>query len=178
VAAIVKQRAHIVGLVSGVALWCSLAACTGPLVYRPEKEAAPEAAELAEPDDTMPPMPDPKVNDATPAGIDTTGIGIRDDVHIWIYANYTTTVKRTILMTMAKAVQDVMANPPTTTAEAKSLEQSYKDAAMMLRAVRGLTPGEAAEMDRLLYLQMVNTPERLKAYLQYNLLLQGGKGAR
>jgi len=177
-ALIVKQRAHIVGLAVMAVLWCTLVACTGRLVYRPEKKAAPDVAALEEPDDNLPPMPDPKVNDTTLAGIDTTGIGIRDDVHIWIYANYTTTVKRTILMTMAKAVQDVMATPPATTAEAKGLEQSYRDAAMMLKVVRGLTQNEAAEMDRLLYQQTVNTPERLKVYLQYNLLLQGGKGTR
>jgi len=178
VAAIVKQRAHIVGLVFGVALWCGLVACTGPLVYRPEKKPEPEETVLLAEPDNLPPLPDPKANDATLAGIDTTGIGIRDDVHLWIYQNYTTTVKRTILMTMAKAVQDVMANPPATTEEAKRLDQSYKDAAMMLKIVRGLTQSDAAEMDQLLYLLTINTAERMQEYLRYNLLLRGGKGMR
>ena len=163
------------GLVFGAVLWCTLAACMGPLVYRPEKKAAPVV--IAKPKSDLPPMPDPNANDATLAGIDTTGIGVRDDVHIWIYTNYSTTVKRTVLMTMAKALQDVMVTPPRTAEEAKSLDHSYKDAAMMLKVVRGLTQSEAAAMDELLYMQEVNTPERLKAYLQYNLLLSGGKGA-
>ena len=170
-----KHRAHIVGPVLGAVLWCTLAACTGSLVYRPEKKIAPVI--VAVPNSNLPPMPDPKVNDVTPAGIDTTGIGVRDDVHIWIYTNYTTTVKRTILMTMAKAIQDVMVTPTRTTEEAKSLDHSYKDAAMMLKVIRGLTQSEAAQMDELLFLHEVNTPERLNAYLRYNRLLSGGKAA-
>lgn len=174
---IVKQRAHIVGLVLGAVLWCTLAACTGALVYRPEKKIAPAAAAVTAINSDLPPMPDPNVNDATLAGIDTTGIGVRDDVHIWIYTNYTTTIKRTILMTMAKAMQDVIVTPPRTTEEAKSLDHSYKDAAMMLKLVRGLTQHGADQLDELLFSQEFNTPDRLNAYLRYNLLLSGGKAA-
>ncbi|MGD0586774.1 MAG: hypothetical protein ABSA86_13560 [Oryzomonas sp.] len=176
-AVIVKQRAHIMRLVLGAVLWCSLAACMGHLVYRPEKKIAPAAAAVTATNSDLPPMPDPEANDATLAGIDTAGIGVRDDVHIWIYANYTTIVKRTILMTMANALQNVLVTPPRTPEEAKSLNQSYKDAAMMLKLVRGLTQSGADEMDEFLFGQEVNTPARLKAYLQYNLLLSGGKAA-
>jgi hypothetical protein len=164
------------GLVLGAVFLCTLAACTGPLVYR-QKKIAPVVAVATATKSDLPPMPDPKANDATLAGIDTTGIGVRDDVHIWIYTNYTTTKKRTILMTMAKAMQDVLATPPRTAEEAKSLDQAYRDAAVMLRLVRGLSQSEAGEMDELLFMQEVNTPERLKAYLQYNLLLSGDKAA-
>lgn len=176
-AAIVRQRAHIVRLVFGVVLWCGLVACSERLVYRPEKKLGPETVLLTDADN-LPPIPDPAANNATLAGIDTTGIGIRDDVHLWIYQNYTTTVKRTILLTMAKAVQGVMANPPATTEDARNLEQSYRDAAMMLKIVRGLSKSEAAEMNQFLYLLTINTEERLQSYLRYNLLLQGGNGSR
>lgn len=172
---IVGQRAHIVRLVLGTVLWCTLAACTGALVYRPEKKIAPVSGAVTATNSYLPPMPDPKANDATPAGIDTTGIGVRDDVHIWIYANYTTTMKRTILMTMAKAMQDVIVTAPKTTEEAKSLDHFYKDAVMMLKLVRGLNQSEADQMDEILFSQEFNTPERLNAYLRYNLLLSGGK---
>ena len=120
-------------------------------------------------------MPDKKVKDATLAGVDTTGIGIRDDVYIWIYTHYSSKTQRTILMTMAKAVQNIMIAPPKTTEEAIKYEQSYKDASMMLKAVRNLEQRSAAEMDELLFMQSINTPERLEAYLQYNLLLTTGK---
>ena len=163
------------GLVLGAALWCVLAACAGNLVYRPEKTIAPvPVAEMATKSD-LPPMPDQKANDATLAGIETTGIGVRDDVHIWIYSNYTTTVKRTILMTMAKAMRDVIVTAPRTAEEAKRLNQSSMEATMMLKLIRGLSQDEAEQMDELLFAQEFNTSERLDAYLRYNLLLGGGK---
>jgi hypothetical protein len=163
------------GLVLGAVLWCTLAACTGSLVYRPEKKIAPAAASVTATNSDLPPTPNPEADAATLAGIDTTGIGVRDDVHIWIYTNYTTTMKRTILMTMAKSLQNVLVTPPRTSEEAKSLDQSYKDAAMMLKLVRGLSQSGADEMDELLFRLVINTPERLNSYLQYNLLLGGGK---
>lgn len=172
---IVGQRTRIVGLVLGAVLWCTLAACTGALVYRPEKKIVPVAVEVTAKNKDLPPMPDPKANDATLAGIDTTGIGVRDDVHIWIYTNYTTPLKRTILMTMAKAMRDVMVTAPKTTEEAKKLDHSCKDAVLMLKLVRGLTQSDADQMDELLFSQEFNTPERLNEYLRYNLLLSGGK---
>jgi hypothetical protein len=177
VVVIVRQRAHIVGLVLGAVLWCTLAACTGALVYRPEKKIDPVVAAVTAINSNLPPKPDPKANDATLTGIDTTGIGVRDDVHIWIYTNYTTTIKRTILMTMAKAMQDVIVTAPRTTEEAKSLDHFYKDAVMMFKFVRGLNQSEAEQMDEFLFTQEFNTPERMKAYLRYNLLLSGGKAA-
>jgi hypothetical protein len=78
---------------------------------------------------------------------------------------------------MAKAMQDVLLSPPRTAEEAKSLDHSYKDAAMMLKVVRGLTQSEASQMDEFLFMQEFNTPERMKVYLQYNLLLGGGNAA-
>jgi hypothetical protein len=172
VAAIVNCRTTIIRLVSGAAIWCSIAGCTGTLIYRPEKKQ--KLVTGTDANKHLPPMPDIKVNNSTLTGIDTTGMGIRDDVYIWINENYTTTIKRTILMTMARALQDIMAKPPKTTEEARHLEQSYKDASMMLKGVRGLAQGEADEMGDLLYKQIFNTPERLNAYLQYNLLLKSG----
>jgi hypothetical protein len=172
VAAIVKYKATIIRLISGAALWCSFAGCTGALVYRPEKKQPQVTAGGTESKMHLPAMPDMKANDSTLEGIDTSRMGIRDDVHIWIFENYTTKIKRTILLTMAKTLQDVMVKPPKTTEEAKHFERSFKEASIMLKVVRGLKQSEADEMDSLLFKQMFNTPERLKAYLQYNLLLK------
>lgn len=76
---------------------------------------------------------------------------------------------------MAKTLQGVLVNTPKTTEEARNMERSYKDASIMLTGIRGLEPGEAETMGSLLYEQIFNTPERLKAYLQYNLLQAGKK---
>jgi hypothetical protein len=157
------------------AFCCTIASCSGPLVYRPVKETIQVTTVVTEAKNNLPPLPDTMANNATLAGIDTTKMGIRDDVHIWIYTNYTTTIKRTILLTMAKALHDVVVKTPNTKEEAKNLEKSFKDASIMLKVVRGLKPSEADEMGALLYNQIFNTPERLKTYLHFNLLLSDSK---
>ena len=37
---------------------------------------------------TLPPEPDPKINNATLLGVDSNDNGVRDDVEIWIYKKY------------------------------------------------------------------------------------------
>jgi hypothetical protein len=118
-------------------------------------------------------MPDAKTNDATLAGVDSTGIGVRDDVHIWIFSNYTTEVKQTALIAMGKPLQNVLVTPPNKSDEAKRLEQSYIEESKKLTDIPGLRPDEADKMGFLLYEHIFNTPERLKSYLYYKLLLSG-----
>ena len=178
VALIVKYGAT---LVVGAALWSALSGCTGPLMYRPKKpevKAVPATSAVTVKTSQLPPLPDMKTNNATPAGIDTTGVGVRDDVHVWIYANYTTAKKRIPLMALAKELQVVIATPPKTAADAKKREQSFNDALLKLRGVPGLRSSEAEDMNRSLYVRIFNTPQRLKLYLEYNLLLEEGKGKK
>jgi hypothetical protein len=177
VADVAKSRASIRSLAIGTALWFTLAGCTGPLVYRPKKLAdkpKPVPTDVKKIKSHLPPEPDVKANNATLAGIDTTGIGIRDDVHIWIYTNYTSTKKRTVLTEMAKALQAIIVKTPKTAEDGKKMEQALNDALLMLKGVPGLRSGEADEMGGSLYGKSVNTPQRSKAYLHYNLLLKGG----
>lgn len=172
-AVIVGRKVTMSRLVLGATLLCSCSGCTGPLVYRPKK-AKPESVMVsAKTKKELPPLPDRKANNATVAGIDSTGAGIRDDVHIWIYTNYSSTKKRVILMGMAKNLQDLMVNPPKTAEEAKKMNQSYASALSMLREIPGIQPRQVGDMDSHLYLQTVNTSKRLQEYLQYNSLLEG-----
>jgi len=164
-------------LVLGGVLWSALSGCTGHIVYRPEKPKVKEkpvvavSASIAK----LPRLPDPKINNSTLAGIDTTGAGVRDDVQIWIYTSYTTARKRPPLMALARNLQAVVAQPPQKAADAQKLERSYHDALLALKGIPGLQPGEAEEMNRSLYARVYNTPQRLKFYLQYNLLLSEKK---
>lgn len=161
--------APVVRLVFGIALLWAFSGCTGDLVYRPKKVIKP-VVDI----DAMfhlPPMPDARENDATLAGIDTSGMSIRDDIHIWIYHNYTTPVKRTGLMTVGQSLQKLLVSPPKTVEDAKKLELSYQEASQKLRAIQGLRPDEAETMDYLLYEHTFNTPARLDTYLNYDLLL-------
>jgi len=166
-----KYKATIVRLTSGIVLLWAMAGCSNKLVYHPKKETKLTSVTTTAPKHPLPPMPDEKTNDATLAGIDTTGIGVRDDVHIWIYSNYTTTAKQTALIAMGKPLQTILADTPKKMDDAKRLEQSYIDASKKLAGIPGLKMDEAEKTGFLLYEHIFNTPERLKTYLYYNLLL-------
>ena len=167
----INLRVNILRLVFGTALWSTLAGCTGPLIYRPAKKTTPLIAPAAVTNSNLPPEPDIKSNNATLAGIDTTGTGIRDDVYIWIYRNYTSAKKNKTITKMAKALQVVIVTPAKTTEDARKLKQSLDDALLLLKGVPGLGANDADKLDLYLYDLTVNTPERLKSYLHYNLLL-------
>ena len=81
-------------------------------------------------------------------------------------------------MGMAKDLQQRVVSPPNTAQDAASFKRGYDDALLSLKALPGLSPKAAEEMDSNLNLQLVNTKSRLNSYLQYNLLLEGGKGKR
>ena len=175
----VKAGAYLAVVLCGAALFCAVTGCTGPLVYRPEKKVVPvtvaQGASMTK--NNLPPQPDPKANNATLAGIDSTGVGVRDDVHLWIYASYTSTRKRTVLMGMARILQGMMVKPPKTSEEAEKIERSYDAAVLLLKGVPGLNPGESKDMDSNLNMRVVDTPGRLRAYLQYDQLLRGDSPA-
>jgi hypothetical protein len=166
-----KDSGKMRSLALVAALLGVLAGCTGPLSYRPPEAKKPVTAVVPAKKVNLPPAPNPKLNDASVAGIDTTGLGIRDDVDIWIYTNYSTANKRAALTQMAKALQSVLVNPPKSSDDAKKMQQAYDDAILKLKEVPGIQPAETRKMDRALYDEVVNTPARLKVYLQYNLLL-------
>jgi hypothetical protein len=153
-----------------VALVGSLIGCLGPLSYRPPKKVEPVAKVASPSKDHLPPQPDQKANNATLKGIETTGQGVRDDIYIWIFTNYTTSVKRAALTGLAQNLQRIVVSTPKTTETAVQLQRSLLGAQAVVKAIPGLKPGEADDMDRQLDKLTVNTPERLKAYLEFNLL--------
>jgi hypothetical protein len=163
----VKKVAGMAWLAFGAAFLGTMVSCTGPLVYRPEKKEEPVLAT----GNHLPPAPDRKANDATLAGIDTTGLGLRDDVHIWIYSNYSSTAKRRILTGMAKTYQSLLLTPAKTKEEAKKFQHNLDSALLALQALPGTTAGEASAMDDSLYGETVDTPARLRIFLRYYMLL-------
>jgi|GEM_PF-1097804 len=162
-------------LILGAVLCATLIGCTGPLVYRPEKKVEQEVVVTMETGTKglVLSQPDPKLNMATVAGIDTTGVGVRDDVHIWVFTNYTTAAKRTAVLGMAKNLQRVLVKPVQSVEEAKKLDQTYQDSLVVLKRIPGLSPGQADAAEYNLYQLTVNTPDRLEEYLRYNFLREG-----
>ncbi|MFA6396909.1 MAG: hypothetical protein WCW84_13175 [Sulfurimonas sp.] len=62
---------------------------------------------------TLPPMPDATENSKTIAGIDSNTNGVRDDVEIYIYSNYSKPEEQKALMQYANAKQLLLANVKT-----------------------------------------------------------------
>jgi hypothetical protein len=54
---------------------------------------------------TLPPEPDPKVNNATLLGVDVNNNGVRDDVERWIYETYSYPIERGIMLQNANRLQ-------------------------------------------------------------------------
>lgn len=162
-------------LILGAVLCATLIGCTGPLVYRPEKKVEQEVVVTTGTgtQGLVLSQPDPKLNKATVAGIDTTGVGVRDDVHIWVFTNYTTAPKRTAVLGLAKNLQRVLVKPVQSVEEAKKQNQAYLDALVSLKRIPGLTPAQADATEYNLYQLTVNTPDRLEEYLRYNFLREG-----
>ena len=56
---------------------------------------------------TLPPEPDPKINNATLLGIDSNNNGVRDDVERAIYLTYDKQIDREVLMQDMRAFQAI-----------------------------------------------------------------------
>ena len=59
---------------------------------------------------TLPPEPDPKVNNATLLGVDVNNNGVRDDVERWIYKEYKNPIERGIMLQNAYGLQKKISN--------------------------------------------------------------------
>jgi len=60
---------------------------------------------------TLPPEPDPTVNNSTLLGVDTNDNGVRDDVERYIYQNYEQPIKRGIFMQTSRAYNSLLTAP-------------------------------------------------------------------
>ena len=171
----VRRRTKAGRFMFGAVLAGAVAGCFGPPIYRPKEVKKPEivvsAASPTAPKVRLPPEPDQKANDASVAGIDTARSGLRDDVHISIYENYSSTAKRAALMAMAKDLQSILVTSSPSPALAHQQEEAYRGALSKLRGMAGVTPDEVADMDHFLFRQTVNTPQRLESFLRYSLML-------
>lgn len=124
----------------------------------------------------LPAMPDRAANNSTLAGIDTTGTGVRDDVHRYIFQTYTSTHKRNAMMQSAKALRGIYLNPPQTQTDALTLAKSVHRATDCLysyAAAGYFSDMEAYKLSRQIEALHADTKARIQAYDQYNQLLDG-----
>ncbi len=123
---------------------------------------------------TLPPEPDPKINNSTLLGIDSNSNGVRDDVERYIIKTYPKKLQVEILMDGAKTFQKIMEQ---STGNATVLQKNFSRLIAceiyLMRLNKNLIP-ENFLFSRILKHIIVNNPDRVKKYLDYNIALSGG----
>ena len=134
---------------------------------------------------TLPPEPDPAVNNATLLGVDSNGNGVRDDVERWIITHYAKDpqypkTKTAIAMQYAWASQKILENP--------TMESSqYEDDALACESywldqkTKGLSGFEYGQFSKKhgvfgsyeLKDRIYNTRKRIERKFSYNTALGG-----
>jgi len=130
---------------------------------------------------TLPPEPDPEINNATLLGIDSNNNGVRDDVERWIYKTYKHPIERGIFMQNARAYQKVIVDPSKAMETMKYIDNS-SDCEGYWRYWKSLykDSNESYVLDRYRDLEkelrpiQFNTLKRHMAYERFNAELSGG----
>lgn len=127
---------------------------------------------------TLPPEPNPAINNATLLGIDSNGNGVRDDVEIWIYTTYDKPIEHAVFMQSARAYQIVIVEPVMALDTMHYLDDVgacisyYKrwadkfDEELLIDRYR--------DFEKEIQSIQFNTSERFVAYEKYNQELSGG----
>jgi len=124
---------------------------------------------------TLPPEPDPKINNATLLGVDVNHNGVRDDVERWIYHTYNHPIERGILMQSARAYQKVIVDPSKAKETVKYINNVTSCRFYWLDTNEYLSKKyEYVHITKEMRKIQFNTVERHIAYERYNGKLSGG----
>ncbi len=129
---------------------------------------------------TLPPEPDPKINNSTLLGVDVNGNGIRDDVERFIVTKYKDHHKivTEIGFQGARAYQQILDNPLNTEENHKALMDALDCNHYFNFTAKYAKKGDSVLIDHYIddaYRDMqLNTKSRVKAYLLYDKQLSGG----
>jgi len=126
---------------------------------------------------TLPPEPDPIVNNATLLGVDSNDNGVRDDVERAIYKKYDKKLHALFLMDGAKQFQKVLTQP---IENAKDIEKDISrttDCKVYLRRIDSRIKSDEFNYTGYLADVTFNNIERTARYLDFNKALSGGNYA-
>jgi hypothetical protein len=133
---------------------------------------------------TLPPEPDPKINNATLLGIDSNNNGVRDDVERWIYNRYKDEhpIMIPLKMQEARAFRYIIQDPSQARERNKEAEKSSlcqyvftTEWANSFGRKPLILRDSATEIKELREREEIqfNTAERARAYGEYNQNLSG-----
>ena len=123
---------------------------------------------------TLPPAPDPDVNNATLLGVDVNENGVRDDVERWIFKTYEHPIVQAVAMQNAIAFQIILVDPSKARETVKFMhDQTDCESYYTYQDKQYTLP-----RDQKIYEDarpiILNTRERSRAYYEYNQALSGG----
>lgn len=122
----------------------------------------------------LPPEPDSVENDATLGGVDSNSNGVRDDVERNIYATYPVKLHRGLLMYGATVFQEIMIKPSEQAKETQKGITKIINCRIYLRRKDSEIKSDEFGLITFLENKTVNSKERVRKYLDYNLALSGG----
>ena len=117
-----------------------------------------------------PPMPDATENSKTIAGIDSNTNGVRDDVEIYIYTNYSKPEEQKALMQFAKMEQNALLTVKTK----EDVSNIYYPAMSKAISCEEKVFGWHDQSWKKLNSQILNTMDRVKQDLEVGRLMGGG----
>ncbi len=127
---------------------------------------------------TLPPEPDPAINNATLLGVDVNKNGVRDDVERWIFKTYEHPIVQAVAMQNARAFQIILADPSKAremhfiVENALDCNYYYKYYSKENNGSTLISRQQSITQESLPY--VLNTRERSRAYYEYNQELSGG----
>lgn len=148
-----------------------LSACSGSgsaVTSTPGTGGAPAAVAAQ-----LPPEPDRAANNATLAGIDSDGDGVRDDVQRLIFNTYSSATKRTLATALARETRKLYLHPPATKAEARKLADEKNTIRNCIYSREEIDLDERFGLIKLISAAHADTGKRMKIYLNYDKLLHG-----
>lgn len=122
---------------------------------------------------TLPAEPDRTANNATLAGVDSDGDGVRDDVQRLIYRTYTSSTKRALATALAKETRKLYITPPMLPAEARKIADEKERVWGCIFSQKQIPFDERANILEIITASHSDTAGRMKVYLQYSELLHG-----
>ena len=123
---------------------------------------------------TLPPEPDPKLNNATLLGIDVNKNGVRDDVERKIYLTFDKEIKRQYYMQEARHLQALLADPDLIQNAHKWQEKNNYSIACGSYLYRKYNVELKFENIQFIEEATLTTKGRIRKYLKYDRALSGG----
>ena len=120
---------------------------------------------------TLPTMPDETINSATLIGIDSNKNGVRDDVEIFIYTNYSKPEEQKAQMQMAKNIQERFYNVNSKVDCHIWMNKLIKSNYCQIKTFGTIENG--LKETKIIISKTLNTMDRVEADLKIRLLMSG-----